>query len=189
MDSSSKVSIKCGGCGSMFLVWPSRKNTRFCSPKCCREISHRIIEHLKIDDLEKCWNWEGRKDKDGYGIMICTIDGKKEQRANRISWRYYRGAIPEGLQVLHHCDNPSCINPDHLFVGTGGDNMADKTRKGRNNPPVGERAGNAKLKDEDILEIRRRHANGEVQRRIAESFGVGYKAINKIVLGLRWKHV
>lgn len=139
----------------------------------------------KSGGKDACWVWKGLKDKNGYGVSSLG----KERRASRICWIISFGEIPEGMQVLHHCDNPPCVNPKHLWLGTGADNMQDKTRKGRNNAPVGERSGSVKLKTSDVLEIRRLHKIGVVQRRIAERFNIGFKAINKIVLRQRWCHV
>jgi hypothetical protein len=76
-----------------------------------------------------CWLWIGGKDKDGYG-KFKWVNGKDE-RAHRFSWLFFRGPIPESLFVLHKCDNTSCVNPDHLFLGTHAMNMGDKKEKGR----------------------------------------------------------
>lgn len=169
------------------------KNTRFCSKKCsnyvtgqgnCTTVESKLWPRLKISD-SGCWEWQGGKDKDGYG----SLRWGKEQRSHRVAWILSFGPIPNGLQVLHHCDNPPCCNPIHLFTGTSDDNNKDMIRKGRSNPPRGERAGTAKLTTQDVLEIRRLHSEGIVQRKIAEMFAVGFKAINKIVLRQRWKHI
>lgn len=189
MAKSFLKEVKCAECGNVFLAYSFRSEARFCSNKCYRSIGHRIWESVSIQSLEGCWNWTGLKDRNGYGNLVSNVNGKKEQRANRVSWIFFRGGIPEGLCVLHRCDNPSCVNPDHLFLGTNGDNMKDKTTKGRNNAPRGERAGGAKLTVGQVLEIRRRYAAGDIQRQIALDFGVGYKAINKIVHRQRWAHV
>jgi hypothetical protein len=74
-----------------------------------------------------CWEWVAAKDRDGYG----QFKGNGHVRAHRFSYDEFVGPIPEGLQVLHRCDNPSCVNPEHLWVGTNADNMADKCEKGR----------------------------------------------------------
>jgi len=83
----------------------------------------------KINKTEKCWNWIAGKDKDGYGKI--KIDGKMVQ-AHRASWVIHNGDIPNGMCVLHRCDNPSCVNPEHLFIGTRLDNARDRDVKGRN---------------------------------------------------------
>ncbi len=75
-----------------------------------------------------CWLWQACKDSDGYGYL--QVAGKS-LGAHRVSWKLINGSVPEGLYVLHSCDTPSCVNPDHLFVGTNTDNMRDKVKKGR----------------------------------------------------------
>lgn len=78
-----------------------------------------------------CWLWLGALFVSGYGWFQRGHRKQPGARANRISWELHRGPIPDGLCVLHRCDNPSCVNPDHLFIGTQLDNIADRDRKGR----------------------------------------------------------
>lgn len=153
-----------------------------------KDIHHILATKTKRSPVG-CWTWIGWRDKNGYGITSLRIHGKQERRAHRIVWFLNFGTIPTGFCVCHKCDNPSCVNPEHLFLGTNQDNMTDKAKKQRCNPPAGERSGLAKLSEEDVLKIRALHEAGVVQRRIAEQFGVGFKAINKIVLRQRWAHV
>lgn len=86
----------------------------------------------KLNCSNGCWEWVGHRLKKGYGQMRC---GKKLVLAHRASWAAFKGEIPVGLFVLHKCDNPSCCNPEHLFLGTNADNMNDMVAKGRNNHP------------------------------------------------------
>ncbi len=85
-----------------------------------------------------CWGWTALRHRDGYGITSRTLG---RIRAHRLSWQIHNGPIPRGMHVLHRCDNPPCVRPDHLFLGTHADNMADKIRKGRANAATGERHG------------------------------------------------
>lgn len=79
-----------------------------------------------------CWLWNGQIGKRGYGMIgVPKRYGPRIQYAHRVSWRLHRGEIPDGLSVLHRCDNPKCVNPDHLFLGTAGDNIRDCVAKGR----------------------------------------------------------
>ena len=87
-----------------------------------------FIDRIILDTKTGCWNWALYKDKDGYGGMKRK---GKIYRAHRKSWITFKGEIPEGLHVLHHCDNPKCINPDHLYIGTHQDNMDDMVKRGR----------------------------------------------------------
>ena len=93
-------------------------------------IEVRFNSKYVIDSETGCWNWTGPKNEKAYGRLIVRIDGiKKTVRAHRLSWRLHRGEIPDGLWVLHSCDNPSCVNPDHLWLGTHLENMADMRKK------------------------------------------------------------
>jgi hypothetical protein len=147
----------------------------------------------------RCWMWVGGRSKNGYGRL-------KERGfwilAHRRSWELHRGAIPVGLLVCHHCDNPSCVRPSHLFVGTDADNKADCVAKGRQargakcapinpNPPVlqGMKHGRAKLTDAIVLQIRAECAAGEFQHVVAKRHGVCQAMVNHIVTRKRWGHL
>lgn len=133
-----------------------------------------------------CWQWQGNIGTNGYGRGSC---GGKTFAAHRVSYELHRGSIPDGMMVLHKCDNPTCINPDHLFLGTDADNMQDKIEKGRANFLVGERVYNARLTSGQVIEIRRLSKQGISQSRIARQFGVSTSAIGSIVSRKNWKHI
>lgn len=139
-----------------------------------------------VPELGFCWEWTAGFDKDGYGDS--SWDGKHTS-AHRISWRLKFGNIPKGICALHKCDNPPCVNPDHLFLGTSGENNSDRQRKGRGNPPVGERNSQSKLKSEDIPKIRMMILGGIVQNKIANYFDVAPSCITKIKNGKNWRHI
>lgn len=149
-------------------------------------LEERFWEKVAKGGPGECWPWTANCDRDGYGRM--SVKGK-QARAHRISYQINRGPIPNGLNVLHKCDNPRCVNPKHLFLGTNGDNMADKTRKGRAARVCGERNGGALLSEKDVLTIRSRHKKGETQISIAKDFDVSRRCIGRIVTYDRWAHI
>lgn len=143
-----------------------------------------------VDKAGVCWIWTGDTTAQGYGRFY---DGEKQVAAHRLSWEIHFGPIPDGQFVCHHCDNPPCIRPDHLFLGDHSANFRDAARKGRNaaqrRPELhaGERNGNAKLRWKDATEIRRRYAHGASRSRLAREFGVAYSTIDSIIKGRTWR--
>ena len=99
------------------------------------------------------------------------------------------GEITDGLFICHHCDNPHCVNPRHLFIGTNGDNLMDASRKGRLNAPRGESHGGSKLKNEEIYEIRRLHKQGVTYKELGRRFNCSDVNIRNIIIGKKWKHI
>ena len=106
--------------------------------------------------------------------------------AHRASWMFANGPIPEGMYVLHRCDNRRCVNPGHLFLGTDRDNMDDMIAKGRCRSPKGQRNGSAVLTESDVIEIRRQLADKVPQREIGRRFGVAQTTIEEISTGRNW---
>lgn len=143
----------------------------------------------KVQKTESCWNWIGLTNNKGYGI-INRHHSHRMTVASRVSWEIHRGPIPEGIFVCHHCDNPLCVNPDHLFLGSQTDNMRDCVKKGRLN--VADHRGKqnpfSKLTDSDIRCIRSL-ANSLTQQAIADRFGIKQCHVSKIVLRQSWNHV
>lgn len=135
-----------------------------------------------------CWPWMAGRVPAGYGSMRVKVDGKHTHRsASRISWLIHYGPILDGLGVLHKCDNPICVRPDHLFLGTPADNHADKAAKGRSTRGV--KNPMAKLNEDAVRKIRRLKGEGWVQRRIAEHVGVSYATVSMVLQGDLWGHV
>jgi hypothetical protein len=113
----------------------------------------------------------------------------RSESAHRVAWELERGPIPEGLLVCHRCDNPSCVNPSHLFLGTQGDNMRDKVAKGRHDTR-GERNARARLTEGQVWEIKSILAAGQLSHReIGALFGVARGAVGDIHCGRKWKHL
>jgi len=119
------------------------------------------------------------------GYAYKRVNGKSIF-AHRAAWMDAYGPIPEGMCVCHHCDNPPCVNPDHLFLGTHADNVADKMRKGRQ--PRGSSHGQAKLTEETAVWAMARLLAGETQQSVASAFGVTQSAISFLWLGVTWAH-
>jgi hypothetical protein len=128
------------------------------------------------DGLGPCWIWTARCTPYGYGCFD-FIGGTL---AHRFSWLLHNGSLPS-LFVCHHCDNPPCIRPDHLFLGTQGDNTADRDRKGRQKTKRGEHCATAKFTYEQARQIRELYKTVRSQRRLAEMFGVAKYTIHRIV--------
>ena len=139
----------------------------------------------KVDKSSDCWTWTAAKLKKGYGQF--KAKSYTLVTAHRLSYEMAYGPIPDGLLVCHKCDNPSCVNPDHLFLGTAQDNSHDMVSKGRSKNGgafVGSANGNAVLRAEDVKEIR---ALSLSYRELASRFGVSKTQIARIKTGLAWK--
>lgn len=134
-----------------------------------------------------CWEWSLGVCTAGYGrLSYCG----KNRVASRVMWIAVHGSIPNGLWVLHRCDNPKCINPDHLFLGTRRDNIDDMVRKGRASAPRGTACNKAKLTEEIVWQIRKEHhQDGIGFRPLGRKYGVSDAAIRKLISGHSWRHV
>lgn len=142
----------------------------------------RFWGRVQKTDADGCWIWTGYL-RNAYGQI--EIDGKTI-RAHRASWVFHHGEIPAGMIVCHRCDNPPCVNPKHLFLGTHASNMADKVSKGRQ--ARGKKLGIAKLSMTHAQTIRKIYKNGKMSMyAIAQHFGVSHKTISNIVRNLIWK--
>lgn len=141
----------------------------------------------KTEETAACWLWIGSRLPKGYGRFYPAV--KVGLYAHRVSWEIANGRpVPEGLHVMHACDNPSCVNPAHLSVGTRSDNMRDAVSKGRAKhcERFGEQAPRAKLSNADVSAIKRRLLAGEAQNDVALEFGVTRGAITHIATGRSW---
>jgi hypothetical protein len=148
------------------------------------DLEMRFWDKVRIGD--GCWEWTAHAHISGYGIFRV---GRKLEKASRFSWSLANGPIPRGMLVLHRCDNPSCVRPGHLFLGTHQDNADDKMAKGRHVVVRGEKHHEAKLSSNDVLEIRRRHGLGETQTKLGREFGVTQAMVSEIVLRKSWRHL
>ncbi len=152
----------------------------------------------KVQKSDGCWPWLGSSNRLGYGLV--RFNGGGTTTAHRYAYELTHGAIGDRhLLVCHHCDNPPCVRPDHLFLGTSADNMHDAQRKGRmrtRSPKVlkgqrrGERCHWARLTTDDVLDIREAYASGFGSlSELAGLYGIHYSAISLIVNRKRWAHL
>lgn len=178
----SKPTHTCSCCGGRFTS--NSYKVRYCRDCKYKNRKSKTLESRfweKVDKTDSCWLWTAGKVQ-GYGMLGVGKRGNQTiKRAHRYSWEIHNGPIPDGLWVLHKCDNPSCVNPDHLFLGTDADNMKDKQHKNR--------AG-MKLTPEQVLEIRRDYApRKNSYRKLASKYGVSLGLIQKIISRKQWNHL
>lgn len=141
----------------------------------------------KVEKTDGCWIWLGYPNRQGYGTI--QVDGVRV-RAHRFSWSLLNGPIPDGLCVLHTCDNPSCVRPDHLFLGTNLDNIKDRMGKQRSTGSPGETHPLARLTNEQVYEIRRVYGSGHIgMRKLAQIYGVERQLIQRIVKRISYVNV
>jgi len=188
--------ILCKQCKEHFVPWS--KKAKFCSYKCSSEFrKEESIERFwnKVDkngpslkkEMTNCWLWKGAIDKSGYGIMCMKKHFKRQTSAHRISWTLINGKIPELKEICHKCDNPRCVRPDHLFVGTHKENMNDRDGKNRN--AKGELNGRSKINSNDVIKIRKLSESGLKYTKISNMYKIDRKTVKDIVVRKLWKHV
>lgn len=159
-----------------------------------RTLQERFSEKVSPEPMSGCWLWTGAADPNGYGHI--RAGGKKMPQvgAHRVAWELANGTIPDGLFVCHRCDNPACVNPAHLFLGTSGDNMRDKVRKGRCGDTRAHRVARgsghhkAKLNEETVVDVKRLLSEGRLtQKEIGRRFGISQTAVHYINIGRNWR--
>lgn len=185
-----RVPRTCFQCGKEFMagVAHTRKGKgNFCALSCWYNYNARpLSERLwgKVEKTATCWLWTGTTNNQGYGMIFCR-ERRKKVLASRASFEIAYGAIPDGVYVCHHCDNPLCVRPDHLFLGTPLSNMADMVSKGRH--AHGSKQPTSKLTEGDVLRIRQLLSEGNMRDcQIAKLFNVSHSAISDIKCRRKW---
>ena len=157
------------------------------NPKYARFLAfQRFLKFVDIGPPDECWEWKGAVADDGYGAFWWAE--KNIQRANIAAYEFFIGSR-HGLCVCHSCDNPLCVNPNHLWLGTNAQNTADCTIKGRHNPRKGEEHPVAKLDTDTVQEIRRLYREGRSLTKLARKFKVHIMTVSDVIHGKTWKHV
>lgn len=165
-----------------------RQHARMAHNRIVRTLWDKVQAPSSLEAAKtECWNWIGTRNHNGYGITL--FRGKRE-RASRVMWELTNARqIPDGMVVCHTCDNPPCVNPWHLFIGTPADNSADMKRKGRAGRALGDRNYNTKLDPDKVRLIRRLIAAGLSDARIGRIFRVANNTIFAIRKDRTWRHV
>ena len=163
-------------------------NTMLADPDQRRFLESRFWPYVdQSGGPEACWPWKGNKNQKGYGRVMAGP--QRHLRAPRVALALHSGPIPPGICACHHCDNPGCVNPAHIFRGTNQDNTADKIKKGRARyaePRRGSSGNLSKLTEEIVSEVKK---DPRPLSQIAESYGVTYMAIYYIKKGITWRHI
>ena len=158
---------------------------------CASNFQERILSKISVDE-NGCWNWTGCKNSEGYGNLTIgsRSDGtRRTVKAHRASYAAFVGEIPAGKDICHKCDNPSCVNPEHLFPGTEKDNVADMDAKGRRGFVLSENHPKAKLTEKDVIEARELRKQGFSYYKLAKMYGVYRETMRRAVLGKTWQHM
>lgn len=143
----------------------------------------------QVDRSGDCWIWIGACNSKGYGNVHNPTDenGRRISLAHRLSYEFTFGSIPDGMMVCHICDNPPCVNPTHLFLGTAADNFQDMRQKGRWQPAKGEDVGTSKLTEDQVAEIRSRYVFRKTTiPMLAIEYGVSKSAISRLLRRQSW---
>lgn len=187
VEGCDKKAIGRGWCSKHYERWRKygSPNTVLQVQKHGLSLRQRFLCYVPVAGGEGCWEWTGYRDENGYGRLSC--DGVPVL-AHRLSWVMHKGPLSETDFVLHRCDNPPCVKPGHLFLGTQQDNNADKMRKKRHRFGVsqGEKHGCSVLTEQQVLEIR---ASVGSSRIVGEKYGVSGRTVRQIRTRETWTHL
>lgn len=159
-------------------------------PVIARPIEERFWKKVDVNGPcvldTACWLWTGCTNKAGYGSIGLGGKGAGNRNVNRVSWELHFGEIPKGFFVCQKCDNPSCVNPEHLFLGTPKDNMVDMISKGRKRSALGSDSSNSKLIEDQVLQI---FSDERPYKEIAKEFSITREQVSSIKHKKDWKHL
>lgn len=188
---AKRIVKTCEGCGIEFSVCITHRNQPHHSRACAQ--NHRqptVAERFwaKVQKTETCWLWTAWRNPMGYGTFR-DPSMRRSVLAHRFSFELHTGQAPGDLMVCHRCDNPRCVNPEHLFIGTAKDNTADMLAKGRHR--IGDRARGekhpmAKLSASDVADIRSRLQAGSRRSDLARMYSIGMSQMSRIARGVCW---
>ena len=191
MAPKTLVDRSCEKCGGPFKAWECKiriGSGKYCSHKCSTDASKVPVEERlwsMVHKTDKCWLWTGSKDKHGYGRISYN---RKPILVHRLVLILDGANIVPSDFVCHKCDNPSCVNPDHLFIGSAKDNSQDMKKKGRS--CRGERQGQSKLTENIVKDIRSKYAEGKVtQKKLADEHGIHQVTVSEIITRKIWQHI
>lgn len=140
----------------------------------------------KVEKTNSCWLWLGLRNRKGYGAVRRN---RRMVLTHRVSWEMANGPIPARELVLHHCDMPHCVRPDHLWLGDQAANMRDMVSKGRQNRPIGSRHHRSRLSESLVRDIRVEVASGTPVAAIARRLGLSWATVGHAASGRSWRHV
>lgn len=191
-----RVQRICEVCGGTFLARHDaveQGNGRFCTRACVNR-SRKVSLDARLDEIlgrctrneNGCLLWAGTLDRAGYGIIAGDAeDNWKQLRASHLVYEKFVAPIPDGQYVLHRCDNPPCVEPDHLWLGSKKENMLDMVQKGR-----GGIHSPYKLTEDDVRAIRQHYTTEHIsQEKLGAAFGINQRTVSRIVRGKNWKSV
>lgn len=164
----------CVRCNDPFATWSWCEHNLYCSDEC------NFFHHVASTDPDICWEWTGTKNKKGYGCV------GSEKSAHRFSYRFHKGDIEKGKVIRHLCNNPGCVNPEHLEQGSYQDNMDDRKVAGTIKGNPGESNGGVKLKDEQVKVI---FTSGQHPKILAQRFNISVARVRDILSGRGWNHI
>lgn len=187
-----RIPLVCQECGNTYLQIPSHVwYSKFCSRHCRDAFGKKdpvVRFWSKVDRRgdDECWEWQGRRDKNGYGRF--SLRHGFSVGAHRYSWEQTNGPIPKGAMILHSCDNPPCNNPRHLSPGNASQNAKQMVERGRG--LTGERMPKHKVTEEDVRQIRELAKQGQLTlQQIGDVFGIGELQVYRIKHRKAWAHV